>query len=194
MPLCLLFFTFSGLILFAATYLNRYSGHFDPAIFNENALPSKGGAAEAKIDPIVFGKSLFSQSTACIQCHQATGQGIPGTYPPLAGSDFVNGPADRVISIVLYGLQGPVHVSGKTFNAAVMPSFGPSGFNWSDEKIAAVLTYVRQAFGNKSAPITPTRSRPSAPRTAAAGRGRRAICCRSSKRPDQPPRRLSGTR
>ena len=154
MPLTLLFF-FSGLILFAATYLNRYSGHYDPTIFDENALPSKGGAAEAKVDPIVFGKSLFSQSTACIQCHQATGQGIPGTYPPLAGSDFVNGPADRVISIVLYGLQGPVHVSGKTFNAAVMPSFGPSGFNWSDEKLAAVLTYVRQEWTNKSAPITP---------------------------------------
>jgi len=153
MPLVLLFF-FSGLILFAATYLNRYSGHFDPAIFDENALPSSGVAAAVAVDPIVLGKTVFSVPNYCVQCHQATGLGLPGTYPPLAGSEWVNGPEDRVISILLYGLQGPVHVAGHAFGAAAMPSFGPSGFNLSDEKIAAVLTYVRQEWGNKSGAIT----------------------------------------
>jgi len=153
MPLGLLFF-FSGLILFAATYLNRYSGHYDSSIYNENALPT-AGAAEAPIDPVVMGKRLFNQAGACVTCHQPTGQGIPGTYPPLAGSEWINGPEDRVISIVLYGLQGTVHVDGKAFTtAAVMPSFGPSGFSWSDDKIADVLTYVRQEWGNKGGPIT----------------------------------------
>jgi mono/diheme cytochrome c family protein len=152
MPLGLLFF-FSGLILFAATYLNRYSGHFDPSIYNENALPTKGGG-EVKIDPIVLGKRLFNQSGACVTCHQPTGLGVVGTYPPLAGSEWVNGPEERVISILLYGLQGTVHVTGKSFNAAVMPSFGASGFGWSDDKIADVLTYVRQEWGNKGGPIT----------------------------------------
>jgi len=153
MPLGLLFF-FSGLILFAATYLNRYSGHFDPTIFNENALPSTGKGVEVAIDPVVFGKQLFNQSGACITCHQPTGLGIPGTYPPLAGSEWVNGPDERVIAIVLYGLQGAVHVTGKSFSAAVMPSFGASGFNWNDDKVADVLTYVRQEWGNKGAPVT----------------------------------------
>jgi mono/diheme cytochrome c family protein len=153
MPLGLLFF-FSGLILFAATYLNRYSGHFDPGIFDENALPSTGTAAAVAVDPVALGKKLFTVPTNCVQCHQATGLGLPGTYPPLAGSEWVNGPENRVISIVLYGLQGPVTVEGKAFGAAAMPSFGPSGFNWTDDKIAAVLTYVRQEWGNKSGPIT----------------------------------------
>jgi mono/diheme cytochrome c family protein len=153
MPLGLLFF-FSGLILFAATYLNRYSGHFDPTIFDENALPSKGSAEQAVVDPIAMGKKVFLVPTYCVQCHQATGLGLPGTYPPLAGSEWVNGPDNRVISIVLYGLQGPVTVKGTVFKAAAMPSFGPSGFNLGDEKIAAVLTYVRQEWGNKSGPIT----------------------------------------
>jgi mono/diheme cytochrome c family protein len=153
MPLVLLFF-FSGLILFAATYLNRYSGHFDSAIYNENALPVKDGA-EAPIDPVVMGKRLFNQAGNCVTCHQPTGQGVVGVYPPLAGSDWVNGPQDRVISIVLYGLQGPVHVAGQAFtSAAVMPSFGASGFGWSDDKIADVLTYVRQEWKNKAPPIT----------------------------------------
>ncbi len=152
MPLALLFF-FSGLILFAATYLNRYSGHFDKTIYDENALPTDHNV-EVKIDPVVFGKQLFASSGACVTCHQASGQGVPGTYPPLAGSEWVNGPDERVISIVLYGLQGTVHVTSKSFNAAVMPSFGPSGFNWSDEKIADVLTYVRQEWGNKASAVT----------------------------------------
>jgi mono/diheme cytochrome c family protein len=155
LPLGLLFF-FSGLILFAATYLNRYSGHFDPTIFDENALPlPKGQAAEVKVDPVALGKKVFSNPTYCVQCHQATGLGLPGTYPPLAGSEWVNGPEARVISIVLYGLQGSVHVQGKTFAAAAMPSFGPSGFNLNDQQIAAVLTYVRQEWGNKSGPVAP---------------------------------------
>lgn len=156
LPLGMLFF-FSGLILFAATYLNRYSGHFDLTVYNENALPSKGPGAEAKVDPVAMGKKLYNSGGACVTCHQPTGLGLPGAYPPLAGSEFVNGPEDRVISIVLYGLQGPVHVKGQLFNTAAMPVFGQvanSQFSWSDEKIAAVLTYVRQEWGNKAPAIT----------------------------------------
>jgi mono/diheme cytochrome c family protein len=152
MPLGLLFF-FSGLILFAATYLNRYSGHFDPSIYNENALPSKGGA-DVPLDPIAMGKRMFNTSGACVTCHQVTGLGVAGSFPPLAGSEWVNGPEERVISIVLYGLQGSVHVKGQEFHTAVMPSFGTNGFGWNDDKIADVLTYVRQEWGNKGGPIT----------------------------------------
>jgi mono/diheme cytochrome c family protein len=152
MPLILLF-TFSGLILFAATYLNRYSGHYAPTVFNENSLPSTG-EAEVKVDPVAMGQRLFNTPGACVQCHQAAGTGMPGIYPPLAGSEWANGPADRVIHIVLYGLQGPITVEGKTFGSAVMPAFGAAGFNWSDDKLAAVLTYVRQEWGNKGGAIT----------------------------------------
>jgi mono/diheme cytochrome c family protein len=149
-------FTLSGLVLFAGTYLNRYAGHYNPTIYNENAKPTTGGAAEVKVDPLLLGASQYK--AVCITCHQETGQGIPGTYPPLAGSEWVNGPAARVIRIVVYGLKGDIHVEGHDFNAAAMPVFGQvngSAYNWSDEKIAAVLTYVRQTWGNKADPVKP---------------------------------------
>ena len=153
-PLVLLF-VFSGLIFFASTYLAHYSGRFDPTVFDENGHPAQPGAVVAKVDPIVMGKKNYEQ--VCSTCHQITGTGVPGVYPPLAGSEWVNGSADRVIHIVLYGLKGPVHVKGVEYNAAAMPVFGKvagSGYNWSDEKIAATLTYIRQAFGNTAGAIT----------------------------------------
>lgn len=148
-------FTLSGLILFSGTYLNRYTGHYSASIFNENAKPSTGEPAMPKLDPVALGKGAYS--SVCITCHQPTGTGLPGTYPPLAGSEWVNGPASRVIHIVLYGLKGKITVEGKDFNAAAMPVFGQvsgSAYNWSDEKIAAVLTYVRQEWGNKAGAVT----------------------------------------
>ncbi len=148
-------FTLSGLVLFSGTYLNRYAGHYSPLIYNENAKPTTGEAAGAKVDPIVQGKKLFA--AVCVTCHQPTGLGIPGTYPPLAGSEWVNGSSARAIRIVLYGLKGEIHVEGHDFNAAPMPVIGQgknSTYHWSDEKVAAVLTYVRQEWGNKAAPVS----------------------------------------
>jgi mono/diheme cytochrome c family protein len=156
LPLVMLF-VFSGLIFFAGTYLNRYSGHFAPQIFNENAKPSTGEVV-VKLDPVATGKALFNSGGACYTCHMANGQGQPGAYPPLAGSEWVNGTEDRLIHILIYGLNGTVHVEGKAYSAAAMPTFGQvagSGYNWSDERIAYVLTYIRQEWGNKGGPITP---------------------------------------
>ncbi|MDB6095634.1 MAG: cytochrome c family protein [Verrucomicrobia bacterium] len=154
LPLVLLF-VFSGLIFYAGTYLNHFAGHYDATIFNENAHPSTGAAPGAKIDPMVLGKKNYDQ--VCTTCHQATGLGVAGNYPPLAGSEWVNGSEERVIRIVLYGLKGRVTVKGTEFNAAAMPAFGKvagSGYNWTDERIAAVLTYVRASFGNTSPAIS----------------------------------------
>jgi mono/diheme cytochrome c family protein len=151
----MLLFGFSGLILFAGTYLNRYAGHYDPAIYNENAVPGGPEAAPVAVDMVALGKKQFN--AVCITCHQSTGLGQAGIYPPLAGSEWVNGPEDRIIRIVLDGLKGTVHVAGHEYGAAAMPVFGQvagSGYNWSDEKIAAVLTYIRQEWGNKAPPVT----------------------------------------
>ena len=150
-----LVFIFAGLILGAGTYLNRYSGHFDPRIYDENAHPGKAGAGPAVVaNPVEVGKKLFNNA-ACNTCHQATGVGQPGAIPSLVGSEWVIGSEERVIRIVLHGLMGPIKVKGAEFNSA-MPPFGRvagSGYNWSDDKIAAVLTYVRQEWGNQAAPI-----------------------------------------
>ena len=104
--------------------------------------------AAPKIDPIALGKKLY---VTCASCHQASGLGAPGIFPPLAGSDWVTGSEERLISILLHGLKGPLTVKGVTYGAAAMPAFGKgSGYDLSDEKVAAVLTYIRQEWGNEA--------------------------------------------
>ena len=149
-PLVLLF-VFSGLIFWAGTYLNRYSGKFDPLIAMEEAKPHKGDVVVA-IDP-ELGKKAYAE--ICITCHLPTGLGQPGIYPPLAGSEWVKGSEDRVIRIVLYGLKGPVKVKGTEFpGTAAMPAFRRGGsYNWTDQKIAAVLTYIRSQWDNNAPEI-----------------------------------------
>jgi len=95
------------------------------------------------------GKVVYS--TTCAACHQATGEGVEGTYPPLAGSEIVNGDEAKIVRIVLHGLTGPVEVAGETYSG-MMP---PWGGVLKDPELAAVLTYVRSAWGNKAAPVTP---------------------------------------
>ena len=89
-------------------------------------------------------------NSLCVACHGPDGKGLNG-LPPLVGSDWPKGPAARSIKIVLNGLEGPVDVAGKSYNIA-MP---PQGAVLSDEKIAAVLTYVRKTFANGAGAVTP---------------------------------------
>lgn len=155
LPLILLFL-FSGVVFYAATYLNQYAGHYHPAVFNENGSPPNAQAGAPKLDPLVLGRKQFEQ--VCSTCHQATGLGVEGIYPPLAGSEWVTGDPEHLIRIVVHGLKGPVTVKGKSYGVAAMPAFGQvagSGYNWTDDRIAAVLSYARQAWGNTAGPITP---------------------------------------
>ena len=157
LPLALLFI-FSGLIFYAGTYLNRYAGHFSGRVFDERQVLTSGAVVAAKIDPLVLGKKQYA--LACITCHMPNGQGLPGVYPPLAGSEWVTGSEERLIAIVLHGLKGPITVKGNVYGTAAMPAFGQvpgSGYNWNDEKIAAVLTYVRHEWDNNAAPIATER-------------------------------------
>ena len=89
----------------------------------------------------------------CLACHQPDGKGLPGVYPPLAGSEFVKGDPARLARIVLHGLTGPVTVAGQTFgnnpNAVPMPPLG----GLTDQQIADVLTYVRKQFGEGAAAV-----------------------------------------
>lgn len=120
--------------------------------FTPGRLPDQPRAAVT----LTPGQELFLSGGACAVCHGINGEGQIGVYPPLAGSEWVNGPEERLIRILLHGLQGPITTSGKQYNAAAMPGFGPgpkSPFNWNDEKIAQVLTYIRQAWGNTGAPV-----------------------------------------
>ncbi|MGQ9692104.1 MAG: c-type cytochrome, partial [Thermaceae bacterium] len=90
------------------------------------------------------GAKLYSQ---CAGCHQATGTGIPGAFPPLAGhvAEILNlkGGREYLIKALLYGLQGPIEVKGMKYNG-VLPAYG----QLKDEEIAALLNYVATTWGN----------------------------------------------
>ncbi len=98
---------------------------------------------------VAIGKGVYLGN--CQACHVASGVGLPGAIPPLAGSEWILGNEKRLAMILLKGLMGPVKVKGGPYNG-VMP---PWEATLNDKKIAAVLTYVRQEWGNKAGPVTP---------------------------------------
>ncbi|MEO6884065.1 MAG: copper-containing nitrite reductase [Bacteroidia bacterium] len=95
---------------------------------------------------LTLGKIRFEST--CAACHMFNAQGVPGSFPPLAGSNFLMPRQDKGIQILLHGLTGEVTVNGNKFNG-VMPQLG-----LSDDEIANVLTYVRNNFGNKDGLVT----------------------------------------
>lgn len=156
LPLWLILF-FALLFFSAGAYLFRYCGGFDSNNYDEDTVaygPQKGGGGAAKaVDAVALGKRLYTVN--CASCHQATGQGAAGQYPPLAGSDIVlckGGYGENHLArIMLEGLAGPVSVSGATYNGN-MP---PWATNLKDEQIAYILTFIRQEWGNQAGPIAP---------------------------------------
>ena len=94
---------------------------------------------EMKSRPVeIDGEKLYASN--CVACHQANGQGIPGSFPPLAGSAIVTGSKADHINIVLNGKPG-----------SLMAAFGSQ---LSDEEIAAILTYERTAWGNDAGEVS----------------------------------------
>lgn len=95
------------------------------------------------------GETIFN--TNCMACHQLTGQGIPGAFPPLAGHlpevVAADGGREYAIDVVLYGLQGAINVNGMAYNSVMTP--WASMFD--DQQIADVLNYAATAWDNAAA-------------------------------------------
>ena len=107
--------------------------------------PTAGGL-ESKI---ASGKAVYEKT--CQACHQADGKGLPATFPPLAGSDYLAADLPRAIGGVVNGLTGEITVNGQKFNQAM-----PAATN-TDEEIADVLNYINNSWGNKNLkPILPS--------------------------------------
>lgn len=158
MPLFLLGFV-SAMIFVCSVYVVHYRGDFDPLVYDEryDAEAAKAAASGPKVltpeQILAKGKQAY---TTCVACHQATGLGVAGVYPPLAGSEWVTGNEERLIRVLLHGLGGPIQVKGNTYNGA-MPAFGKvpgGGYNWNNEKISHVLSYIRHEWGNNAEFIT----------------------------------------
>ncbi len=106
--------------------------------------PAQPKAATASAHP---GKKVFD--SVCLACHMANGTGVPGMYPPLAKTEWVNGDKKRLIQVTIQGLSGKIEVNGVTYNNIMPPNS-----HLSDQEIADVLTYVRQSFGNDAGEVT----------------------------------------
>lgn len=139
---------FLALAMWAGYYIDHYSAGFRSNGYNENSFGAASGSEKPKpVDPMVLGKQTFS---VCMQCHQANGRGVPGSFPPLAGSPIVLGPPETPVRIVMHGLHDNVTVLGATYNGEM-----PSWDKMTDDQLAAVLTYVRNSFGNSAPPVDP---------------------------------------
>lgn len=101
----------------------------------------------------VSGEEIYNREGFCVTCHQSDGLGLSASqFPPLAKSPWVTGNEERLIKLTLHGLIGPLELMGKSYPGQVPMT--PYGGMLNDEEIASVLTFVRNAFGNKAAPIS----------------------------------------
>ena len=112
------------------------------------------------------GKKVYMSANSlegglCLTCHQPTGLGVAPVYPPLAGSEWVTGDKEILIKILLHGLQGPITVKGTQYGTLpgtdymLPPPPGAPPGSMSDQKIADVLTFIRNSWGNSASAVTP---------------------------------------
>lgn len=116
---------------------------FVPAAVAEEALA--GHKAEMAAGGFGYTPGVADFMAACAACHQDTGAGLAGVFPPLAGSEYVTGDTNEVINIVLNGRTGPITVRGTRYDG-VMPPMR----QLSDEQIAGILSYIRSSWGNNA--------------------------------------------
>ncbi|MEM6709224.1 MAG: cytochrome c [Pseudomonadota bacterium] len=128
------------LVSWGAWYYFQNTGYALMAGDKRTVLPAAPAADS------LDGGRLYTNN--CSSCHQGNGGGLAGVFPPLAGSSWVTGSDERLVQILLYGIQGPIEVNGVTYNGA-MPAFG----YLSDGELAAVLTFIRSSWGNSAPPI-----------------------------------------
>ena len=122
----------------------------EPKSLDISTVKPAAVVAPMGVDPAAMatGKQAFM---LCMACHGPNAEGTV-IAPPLAMSNWVNGPVENLIRIQLRGLQGPITVSGKSYT---LPVPMPAQVQQTDEQIAAVLTYVRNSFGNSAPAVKP---------------------------------------
>jgi len=152
-PLPIWLFIICGFALFMTGSSFAGFGSFGRGLYDQGpGVPlatSKGQEAAASTDPMVLGKKVYSNN--CANCHQATGVGQPGSYPSLVNSEWVLGSKERLVAILLHGIQGPLNVSGATFGTQQMPGWAVK----TDDQLAQVMTYIRASWGNAGDAVKP---------------------------------------
>jgi mono/diheme cytochrome c family protein len=136
------------LLGFGVVYIATSAIDGAPAWGDGRTVAELQGAAPAAAGAAIDGAAIYA--TRCVACHQPTGAGLPGVFPPLAGSEWVLGKDTTLARIVLHGIDGPLTVKGSAYSGA-MPAFKDQ---LQDAEIAALLSHVRSQWGNQVAPVT----------------------------------------
>ena len=127
------------------------------AQFPSNGSANNGGGEDGSgsaSQVFAKGKKLYNTPGACATCHQPNGMGLAtANFPPLANSEWVTGSEEVVARIVLHGVQGPMKVGDKEFG--LVPMVPTIWTSWSDADIAAVITYIRNEWGNEAPEVSP---------------------------------------
>ena len=114
---------------------------------SDTAVHQAETAAGTMDEVMARGQAVYNAN--CAACHQPTGQGLPGAFPPLAQSDFLAGERQEVLQVALFGLSGPITVNDVEYNG-VMPSMG----YLSDQELADAMTYVLNSWGNSYSAVS----------------------------------------
>ena len=134
---------------FGFFYIGFYFGEFN---YQPHQLFISQADDDVLAEPIELtqmelGENIYGR--VCSTCHQSNGEGVEGVFPTLAGTDYVNGSVSRLAGLIVHGLYGEMEINGVTYNGN-MPAWGEQ---ISDEETAAVMTYVRNSFGNNSSDV-----------------------------------------
>lgn len=126
----------------------------DRRLLAEERVPSRMYGESAELWKL--GREVYLKEGSCVTCHQKDGQGLKPAFPPLAGSEWVSQSDSHLVKIVLDGLNGPITVRGVEYGpdkgSPPMPGYRSL---LKDREVAAVITYVRNAFGNRGPAVSP---------------------------------------
>lgn len=136
---------------FGFFYIGRYLGEVSDRAHVLFTAPPTEVVEEIELDLLTEGQRIYTR--VCQACHQANGQGIAGVFPTLAGAEWVVDEPDKSVLMILNGLRGELVRERATYNG-VMPGFARQ---LNDFEIAAVVSFVRNAFGNEGSEIDPER-------------------------------------
>jgi mono/diheme cytochrome c family protein len=118
--------------------------------------PTRQNLSQQELQVYDLGRKVFSRDAHCVTCHQADGNGLPNIYPPLVKSEWIEGDPTRLIKIVLKGLYGPMSLHGKDYGPEKgTPPMTAFGGLLKDDELAAVVSYVRQSYGNNAPMVSP---------------------------------------
>lgn len=132
----------AAMVVWAVVYI-LYTEPLTLSQFGDQRTRAELSGPVAAAGGAVDGKALYAAQ--CAACHQASGTGLPGVFPPLDGSEWVQGEPRVLANILLHGITGEITVKGNKYQGA-MPAFP----QLSDAELAGIASFIRGNWSNKA--------------------------------------------